>query len=70
MVAALPVRISLVSKNTEPGSRERDTDGMIYTRGAGSDYDKWAEMTGDNGWRWDSLMPLIKRVRFRNSHHP
>ncbi|KAF6746247.1 aryl-alcohol oxidase [Ephemerocybe angulata] len=36
-------------------------NGMVYTRGAGDDYDRWAKVTGDNGWRWNSLFPLIKR---------
>ncbi|KAG2005482.1 aryl-alcohol oxidase [Coprinopsis cinerea AmutBmut pab1-1] len=34
---------------------------MIYTRGAAEDYDRWAEVTGDSGWTWDALFPLIKR---------
>ncbi|TFK19656.1 pyranose dehydrogenase [Coprinopsis marcescibilis] len=34
---------------------------MIYTRGAADDYDRWAEVTGDQGWTWKELFPLIKR---------
>jgi len=26
---------------------------MIYMRGQASDYDRWAEATGDDRWRWD-----------------
>ncbi|KAJ2919058.1 hypothetical protein MD484_g1337, partial [Candolleomyces efflorescens] len=37
------------------------TNGMVYTRGASDDYDAWARITGDSGWKWDSLYPLIKR---------
>lgn len=40
---------------------------MIYTRGPADDYNKWADITGDNGWRWDSLFPLIMRVRGNES---
>lgn len=41
----------------------KDTlDGMVFTRGAASDYDRWARVTGDPGWSWDSLQPYIKRV--------
>ncbi|KAJ2912470.1 hypothetical protein MD484_g7944, partial [Candolleomyces efflorescens] len=36
-------------------------NGMIYTRGAGDDYDEWARITSDPGWSWNSLFPLIKR---------
>ncbi|TFK19462.1 aryl-alcohol oxidase [Coprinopsis marcescibilis] len=36
-------------------------NGMVYTRGAADDYDRWARITGDSGWRWDNLLPLIKR---------
>ncbi|EAU87895.1 aryl-alcohol oxidase [Coprinopsis cinerea okayama7 len=34
---------------------------MVYTRGASEDYDEWARLTGDSGWRWNNLFPLIKR---------
>ncbi|KAJ2926838.1 hypothetical protein H1R20_g10291, partial [Candolleomyces eurysporus] len=36
-------------------------NGMVYTRGAGDDYDAWAKITGDPGWSWKSLIPFIKR---------
>ncbi|RXW18549.1 hypothetical protein EST38_g7300 [Candolleomyces aberdarensis] len=36
-------------------------NGMVYTRGAGGDYDAWARITGDPGWTWRSLIPFIKR---------
>ncbi|KAF5318275.1 hypothetical protein D9611_014701 [Ephemerocybe angulata] len=36
-------------------------NGMVYTRGAADDYDRWANVTGDDGWKWNSLLPLIKR---------
>ncbi|SMP64769.1 GMC family oxidoreductase [Noviherbaspirillum suwonense] len=37
-------------------------NGMIYMRGQSHDYDQWAEMTGDPGWRWDSVLPLFKKT--------
>ncbi|RXW22268.1 hypothetical protein EST38_g3579 [Candolleomyces aberdarensis] len=36
-------------------------NGMVYTRGAADDYDAWARMTGDQGWTWRSLFPVILR---------
>ena len=36
-------------------------NGMIYMRGQSHDYDQWAEMTGDPGWRWDAVLPLFKK---------
>jgi choline dehydrogenase len=36
-------------------------NGMIYMRGQREDYDVWAEATGDDGWRWDNVLPLFKR---------
>lgn len=36
-------------------------NGMVYTRGASDDYDKWAEITGDRGWRWNSLTSYVER---------
>ena len=34
---------------------------MIYMRGQQRDYDEWAELTGDDGWSWQSVLPLFKR---------
>ncbi len=35
-------------------------NGMIYMRGQARDYDGWAEMTGDDEWRWDKSVPYFK----------
>jgi choline dehydrogenase len=37
-------------------------NGMIYMRGQSQDYDQWAELTGDPGWRWDEVLPLFKKT--------
>ena len=34
---------------------------MIYMRGQARDYDHWAAVTGDPGWRWDACLPYFKR---------
>ncbi len=34
---------------------------MVYMRGQARDYDEWAELTGDPGWAWDSVLPVFKR---------
>jgi choline dehydrogenase len=39
-------------------------NGMIYMRGQSGDYDHWADLTGDDAWRWDRVLPL-----FRKSEH-
>ncbi|CAG9182481.1 GMC family oxidoreductase [Cupriavidus respiraculi] len=36
-------------------------NGMIYMRGQREDYDEWARISGDDGWRWDAVLPLFKR---------
>jgi choline dehydrogenase len=36
-------------------------NGMIYIRGHASDYDGWAQSSGDRGWAWDEVRPLFKR---------
>jgi choline dehydrogenase len=36
-------------------------NGMIYMRGQKRDYDAWAQITGDEGWRWDAVLPYFKR---------
>ncbi|RYF27520.1 MAG: choline dehydrogenase [Comamonadaceae bacterium] len=36
-------------------------NGMIYMRGQARDYDQWAQLTGDDAWRWDQVLPAFKR---------
>jgi choline dehydrogenase len=36
-------------------------NGMIYMRGQSSDYDNWADMTGDDSWRWEHVLPTFKK---------
>ena len=36
-------------------------NGMVYMRGQRRDYDHWAEVTGDAGWRWEECLPYFKR---------
>jgi len=36
---------------------------MVYTRGSAEDYDRWADVTGDSGWSWHSLLPYFFKVR-------
>jgi choline dehydrogenase len=36
-------------------------NGMIYMRGQARDYDHWAEVTGDDSWRWENVLPLFKK---------
>lgn len=35
---------------------------MLYLRGQERDYNEWAELTGDNGWNWDSVKPVFTSV--------
>ncbi|KAG6895509.1 hypothetical protein C0992_000919 [Termitomyces sp. T32_za158] len=35
---------------------------MFYTRGSSSDFDRYAEVTGDSGWSWKNLQPYIRKV--------
>ena len=35
-------------------------NGMIYMRGQARDYERWAELTGDDAWRWDSVLPAFR----------
>ncbi|WP_423195342.1 MULTISPECIES: GMC family oxidoreductase [unclassified Cupriavidus] len=41
-------------------------NGMIYMRGQREDYDDWARISGDDGWKWDNVLPLFKRSE---DHH-
>ncbi|MDD0811250.1 GMC family oxidoreductase N-terminal domain-containing protein [Curvibacter sp. RS43] len=36
-------------------------NGMIYMRGQARDYAQWAELTGDDSWRWDQVLPQFMK---------
>jgi len=36
-------------------------NGMIYMRGQARDYDQWAQLTGDDAWRWENVLPDFRR---------
>ena len=36
-------------------------NGMIYMRGQSRDYEQWAQLTGDDTWRWDEVLPAFKQ---------
>jgi len=42
-------------------------DFMAFTRGSRDDYDRWARVTDDEGWSWDSLFPYMLKVNFRHT---
>lgn len=37
-------------------------DYMVYHRTSADDYNRYAKVTGDSGWTWDSLQPYFRRV--------
>ncbi|PAU71463.1 GMC family oxidoreductase [Vreelandella alkaliphila] len=41
-------------------------NGMLYLRGQARDYDHWAELTGDDAWRWDNCLPDFMK---HEDHH-
>jgi choline dehydrogenase len=36
-------------------------NGMIYMRGQSRDYEHWADLTGDDGWRWQNVLPAFRK---------
>lgn len=46
---------------------------MVYIRGQARDYDHWVDVTGDESWGWQSLLPLFRRMesnqRLNNELH-
>ncbi|KAJ7027566.1 aryl-alcohol oxidase [Mycena alexandri] len=34
---------------------------MVYTRGSEEDFNRWAKVTEDQGWGWNSLLPYFKK---------
>ncbi len=46
---------------------------MLYLRGQSRDYDEWARLTGDPGWRWEHVLPVFRQSedywRGASDHH-
>ena len=36
-------------------------NGMIYMRGQSRDYEQWAQLTGDDTWRWQNVLPAFRQ---------
>src|ERR1035437_7307344 len=41
-------------------------NGMIYMRGQARNYDRWAQLTGDDAWTWGNTLPYFK---LHEDHH-
>ncbi|KAJ6509683.1 aryl-alcohol oxidase precursor [Mycena vulgaris] len=37
-------------------------NGMAYTRGAADDFNRYAQLTGDDGWSWKSVFPYFLKT--------
>ncbi|KAJ5523676.1 glucose-methanol-choline oxidoreductase, partial [Penicillium frequentans] len=33
---------------------------MALARGPKDDYDQWSQITGDEGWKWENILPMMK----------
>ncbi|KAI7601609.1 hypothetical protein D0864_15704, partial [Hortaea werneckii] len=52
-------RIHYAQGKTLGGSSARNQ--MIYDRGSRGSYDYWAELVGDESYKWDNILPFFKR---------
>jgi choline dehydrogenase-like flavoprotein len=41
---------------------------MALARGPAADYDEWAKIVGDHGWKWEKILPLMRQVRIFERH--
>ena len=37
-------------------------DYMLYSRGSSGDWDRFADITGDQGWKWDNMLKYAFKV--------
>jgi choline dehydrogenase-like flavoprotein len=35
---------------------------MALARGPAADYDEWAKLVGEDGWKWENILPLMREV--------
>ncbi len=52
---ALDGRVQTVPQGVVLGG-STSVNAMVYMRGRKAEYDDWAEMTGDPGWNWESML--------------
>lgn len=45
-------------------------DGMIWIKGSVDDYNKWAAVTGDEGWSYNALKPYMEKACPSSAFHP
>lgn len=56
--SGLNYRVDTVARGYTLGG-STSINGMVYTRGSSDDYNRWANLTGDEGWSWNRLLPYF-----------
>ncbi|KAJ6594851.1 pyranose dehydrogenase [Mycena capillaripes] len=44
-------------------------NGMVYSRGAADNFNRYAQLTGDEGWSWDRLLPYFRKTEKLTDTH-
>ena len=69
---ALDGRVQAIPQGVVLGG-STSVNAMAYMRGRKAEYDHWAEMTGDPGWNWASMLQHFMRQegnrRLNNAYH-
>lgn len=69
---ALGGRLQTVPQGTVLGG-STSVNAMVYMRGRRAEYDHWAELSGDEGWGWNSMLRHFMKQegnrRLNNEHH-
>ncbi|KAF7374046.1 hypothetical protein MSAN_00285300 [Mycena sanguinolenta] len=59
------IKLNNISQGTSLADAARKVNGMVYTRGAAEDFDRYAKLTGDEGWSWNQIFPyFLKNERW------
>jgi choline dehydrogenase-like flavoprotein len=43
---------------------------LVWNRGTTEDYDRWANVTEDEGWSWENMLPYFIKVGFLATYTP
>lgn len=57
-----PPSVSVFNSQRRPMITRGLIDYMIYTRASEDDWNRFASVTADDGWNWDSILPYAKKV--------
>ncbi|KAJ7934943.1 GMC oxidoreductase-domain-containing protein [Mycena leptocephala] len=55
----LTVEVPFLAQEVSSNGNPYSWNGMVYTRGAADDFDRYGDLTEDEGWSWSRILPYF-----------